>query len=691
MSNIDFKIVSELDKNKRPVTKVSVRRPSLTQFGDESWDVKDAKEAGYVQSAYTPTEEERNVLAMVRRHFTESDVVMRRPRREFNDLSVLSRLMVDQMSFNSYQPNNGDPTIGDAINSWKSNAMRPVVRNKCISIAAHVCAKTIFPKIFAWNKQSEIQSEAAMVMNDLYQYAGNQMNYPWFSLEMTLTSLWSPAAIAEIKYGEVVRTIKGSRGADGKYETSQILDEDFSGFQGDPIGADELYIADFYVHDIQKQPYLIKRKVMFWETAKEIYGHLDNFKYVKPGIQVLYNDANQTFYEVYDSVMRQNLVEEITYYNRRQDLKLTILNGVLVSAPDEANPRIDKRYPFVKFGFELLDEGKCFYFKSLVFKIAQDASIINTLYPMIVDGTYLNLMPPLLNTTGERIPSSVNVPGAITTISQPSAGKIEPLIVGQNLPVAFQTLQMIENSVSESAPQMTFGSRRPTAFELSVREQEANILLGLFTASVGSFVWQLGKLLMSDIPQHLTIGEVMGIEDDSKLVYKTFVVENKDKTNKKKHKRIVFDNSLPDTPITEKEKMQLSYKVLEEERKAGSDTSIIRVNPSLFRELHYELVVSPDTLNPMSEATEQAFRLEIYDRGIKNPAVDQDELTKEFLFGAFPESARNPDKFIKKQSAQMPPNPFAGTPQGNPPASPLNAMKGMGAIPPNMPVGTKNG
>ncbi len=688
MSNIDFSILEEKGKDGKVSTKIRARRPRSTVYnGQEDFDIKDAKEFGFAQSAYAPTDEEKETLAMIRRHFTESDVVMRRPRREFNDLSVLSRLMVDQMSFNSYQPNNGDPTIGDAINSWKSNAMRPVVRNKCISIAAHVCAKTIFPKIFAWNKQSEVQQDAAMVMNDLYQWAANQMNYPWFSLEMTLTSLWSPAAIAELKYAEVVRTIKGDRGQDGKYETEQVLDEDFSGFQSEPVGVDELYIADFYVHDIQKQPYLIKRKVMFWDTAKEMYGHLPNFQYVKPGIQVLYNDANQTFYEVYDSVMRQNMVEEVTYYNKRRDLKLTALNGVLVSKSDEANPRIDKKYPFVKFGFELLDEGKCFYFKSLVFKIAQDASIINTLYPMIVDGTYLNLMPPLLNTTGERIPSSVNVPGAITTISQPSAGKIEPLIVGQNLPVAFQTLQMIENSVGESAPQMTFGSRRPTAFELSVREQEANILLGLFTASVGSFVWQFGKLMLSDILQYLTIGEVMDIEDDAKLTYKTFVVENKDKGSRSKHKRIVFDSSLPDDPISEKEKLQMSYEVLKAEGGINAETSLIKVNPGLFRSLHYELIVSPDTLNPMSEATEQAFRLEIYDRGIKNTAVDQQELTKEFLFGAFPESARHPEKFLVKQPAQVPPNPMTQgvPPQGNAP-SPLNAVQKMTGMPTGAPV-----
>jgi hypothetical protein len=59
-------------------------------------------------------------------------ITMYTPRVEFNDLSVMGRLQQDQMAFNTYQPNNGDPYEGDEINSWKSTAIRPIVRNQCI-------------------------------------------------------------------------------------------------------------------------------------------------------------------------------------------------------------------------------------------------------------------------------------------------------------------------------------------------------------------------------------------------------------------------------------------------------------------------------------------------------------------------------------------------------------------------------
>jgi hypothetical protein len=104
-------------------------------------------------SVYLPSEDERKVRQMILDSFRWADVIKRKPRREFNDLSELSRMMVDQMSFNIYQPNNGQAFEGDALNSWQSHAMRPIIRNKVMSVCAHITARVLFPKIFAYNQQ----------------------------------------------------------------------------------------------------------------------------------------------------------------------------------------------------------------------------------------------------------------------------------------------------------------------------------------------------------------------------------------------------------------------------------------------------------------------------------------------------------------------------------------------------------
>ncbi len=91
------------------------------------------------------------------------------------------------------------------------------------------------------------------------------------------------------------------------------------------------------------------------------------------------------------------------------------------------------------------------------------------------------------------------------------------------------------------------------------------------------------------------------------------------------------------------------------------------------------VTISPDVMNPMSEELERAFKLEEYDRAIANPILDQEEVTKVFLLGAYPASKKDPQKFMSKnpqQGQQMPPQQSGqGNPQGqnfNP--SPLNKM-----------------
>jgi len=154
---------------------------------DVKIDAKDIVDKKLAPSEYMPTKEEQEVRSMILNHFRLGDLNMQKPRLEFNDLSLLQRKMIDQMSFNTYQPNNGEPAEGHILNGWRSNAIRPIVRNKCMSIAAHATARLIFPKIFAYDEQSDEQHDAAIVMSDLMEWAGDQMNYKVVSLEAILT------------------------------------------------------------------------------------------------------------------------------------------------------------------------------------------------------------------------------------------------------------------------------------------------------------------------------------------------------------------------------------------------------------------------------------------------------------------------------------------------------------------------
>lgn len=596
---------------------------------------------------YAPTEAETQVRSLVLKHFILSTVNMYTPRVEFNDLSLVGRDQYDQMEWNTYQPNNGQAWEGDPRSAWRSRALRPIVRNKAVSIAAHATARLIFPKVFAFNQESDEQKEAAEVMEDLMEWSGDIANYSFTALMRVITALSSPASIGYTEYGEVTRLVKTEKGPDGKWIEKRVKDEAYPCFMDAAVPVDQFYIENIFEPDIQKQGFIIWRKVYSYSDAQTKYNGLyDNFKYVKPGVQTIYDDANRTFYYVYDPNMRQEDVEEVIYWNKNLDLKIILVNGIMLTSPDNPNPRRDKLYPFDKFGYEPIN-NRFFYYKSLAFKLQYDADIINTLYQMVIDGTFLAIFKPMVNVGGEIIAADVIVPGAVTTLSSPDAD-LRAINVGSDLKAGLDMLAVVEKSINESSQeplqsgQSSGGS--PTAYEISKLEQNANTILGLFLQMIGKHVKDYGKLRMGDILQYLTLPEVVQITGEPELVYKSFFLKGQQK-GAGKNKKIEFSNDIPDE-MSKGDHLQMSYDLLKEEKE--KDMEISKVNPALFRELQYMVSVSPDILNPRSSELERAFNLETFDRLIQSPIANQEEALK-LLLTTDPDTARDPDKYIMKQ------------------------------------------
>jgi hypothetical protein len=613
---------------------------------------------------YHPDEKTKQRYALMRESFILGNMNMNTPRREFNDLSLVERVSVDRMSWNTYQPNDGDPYAGDPMNAWKSNAIKPIVRNKCISMAAHATAQLIFPKVFAQNRDSDEDRAAAQVMRDLMEWVAYQSKYSRTFVQGVINAIVDPIAIIHTEYCEVMRTVRVPK-ASGGYEEKEIVDDAYSGFQNTLVAPNELYIENFYEHDIQKQGFLLLRKVIGYQGARAKYEneYPENFAYVKPGMQMVYSDANNAFYYVYDPNLTGELVEEVVYWHRNFDLKLTFVNGVLMCDPDSPNPRLDKKYPFATTGYEFIDNGNFFYYKSLVFKMGPDAKIVNQLYPMIVDATYLSVFPPMMVKGGEEIQSDVIVPGAVTTLSAPDA-ELKPINTNNNLAAGMNTLMGVLQSIDQSSqdPQM-MGEATPgtkTAYETATLQKNANTDLSLFLKMVGYLVEDFGYLQISDILQHLTIADAALIAGKPLLKYKSFMLPaTKGPGGRAKTKKIMFDINMPDEPITKDALLVESMKLLALEGGPNGKKEIAKVNPELFSQMKFQLLLSPDIMTPLSDEVQHAFQLEAYDRMIQNPNLDQKQITKDFLLGAYDISRDDPDKYFA-----MTPPPAQG-PEGN--------------------------
>jgi|TARA_Y100000310_G_scaffold4592_1_gene5491 hypothetical protein len=591
------------------------------------------------KSGYTPGAKDQEMIHFVLEKFRISNEIRNTNFEEFNGLTLTERQRKDQRAFNVWQ----EKRSGD--DSWKSNAVRPIERNRIISIAAHLALTLIFPKVNAQNTRDEEDKDAALVMEDLMEWRADQADYEKTFLYSIVAALVNPAVIIQTEYADVKRKIKEIKD-DGSWTEKEITDEIFSGFQDTLVPVDELYIANIYEVDIQKQEFLIWRKVIDYATAQAKYGAKENFEYVKPGAQNVLSGDNTYLQE--DKDLEGRNVEEIIFYNRGLDLQVTILNGVLIDNAEQPNPRKDKMYPFAKTGFEIINE-KFFYYKSLANKMSVDGEVVNTLYRMIIDGTFLQLMPPTAIFGDEEVNSNIIMPGVITSFGKDT--KMEKIDVGGNLSAGLNVLAKVENSISETSQDVmqagisSKGER--TAFEISRLQENARTMLGLFGQMIGFLVKDLGKLFVDDIVQFMTVGEVgeltdgLGVLKFRKVLIPEQMVEGKEVT-----KVIDFDMELPEE-ITEEKNIEMGMDIMTEEGGMDSKKRIYKVNPSLFRELKYKIRISPEIMTPKNDAVAKAFNLELYDRAISNPLADQESIFRDLLLGSYDSTKHDTDKYIK--------------------------------------------
>jgi hypothetical protein len=595
------------------------------------------------KSGYTPGAKDQEMIHFILEKFRIANGIRNTNFEEFNGLTLTQRQRKDQRAFNIWQEKR------DGDDSWKSNAVRPIERNRIISVAAHLAATLIFPKVNAQNTRDEEDRDAALVMEDLMEWRADQADYEKTFLYSIIAALVNPAVIVQTEYAEVKRKIKEIKD-DGSWTEKEVIDEIFSGFQDTLVPVDELYIANIYEVDIQKQEFLIWRKVIDYATAKAKYGSKKNFKYVKPGAQNVLSGDNSYLQE--DRDLEGRNVEEIIFYCRGFDLQVTILNGVLIDNPEQPNPRKDKLYPFAKTGFEIINE-KFFYFKSLANKMSVDGDVANTLYRMVIDGTFLQLMPPTAIFGDEEVNSNIIMPGVITSFGKDT--KMEKIDVGGNLSAGLSVLAKVENSISEtSQDEMQAGissKGERTAFEISRLQENARTMLGLFGQMIGFLVKDLGKLFVDDIVQFMTVGEVgeltdgLGVLRFRKVLIPEQIVEGREVT-----KVIDFDMGLPEE-VTEEENIELGMDIMTEEGGMDSKKRIYKVNPSLFRELKYKVRISPEIMTPKNDSIAKAFNLELYDRAISNPLADQEAIFRDLLLGSYNTTKHDTDKYIKGEAS----------------------------------------
>jgi len=552
---------------------------------------------------------------------------------EFNDSTLYDRGGKDQEMFNGNTPmGSGDPN-----EYWKANTVNPMVRNRCISIMAHLIQAYLYPTIIAQNEQSEIDKEISIAFGDIVEWALEQANYSQKMMQMLYAFISEPIVVVKMEFVDAKRMIKKQLDEEKEgqmWEWKEIDDEDFGGFQLEMIPYDEIYFGNPHETELQKQPFIITRKEINYSEAEIKYGHLENWKYVKPGVITFLDKETDTFYSQEMSELNDQNVYEDIYYNKWADLELVYINGILIHGDtDRPMQRADKKYPFAETGYEMI-HNRFIYKKSLVSKLASTQIDLNDLWNATKDMARLQATPATFSYGFEEMDSSVVIPGMNTNTQSKEAG-IVPINNGSNINGAISVIQMLEEAQNQtsSSPQQSGQAEKgqQTKYEIQRIEANAQTILGLSGEMLARMVKQIGELTLGLVVQHMPITDIEQVTDeDSVIKMMPIIIPNRDVEGKKMDRKIEFTD---DMPVNDKDEEKRSFELLDEE--SGKEMSIYKMNPEVMERLKFLVKVEPTFVDRASKISKS---ISLYDRMMANPLTQQnpqimESVTKDLLLG----------------------------------------------------------
>ncbi len=646
-------------------------------------------------SSYNPSDEVKKLLMQVQTDYQNGWILQHRPFDEFDGLSLLDRSRKDQQTFGAY--------VGAAIEpiqkQWRWKGRKNTARNKIIGILAHVISGMLFPYCYAYNEENEEDEMTAKVMRILIENHLKKADYEMKFLFMMTSALVNPAVFIEVEYVEAIQRIK-TRMADGSYKVEEAVDDLLSGINMNIVPIDQILLADFFTFDLQRQPNITRVRRIPWDEARAIYQDKyfvdgkDQFDYVEAGKTriVMAGQEHQTLYDIEWTEADRNYVQEITTYYRPEDLEVVTVGGVFMGNAEDvynSNPFKHRRmiklgtewksipvYPFAKTGFEPLDPaGRFAYYKSAAFKEFWDDAAQNRMHQIAYDGTYLDVIKPLFIDGIGTVNSSIMVPGA--TIGMPKGSTVTPYQLGPNLQAALNMMRVEQEDLSESTQdKLQSGIAVPgvTATASVKAEQNAQVLLGVFSTMIADLVRQIGELTMDCIIQHTTVGQV----DDSvpealKMKFQTIRLRGKE-NGKDITNHITFDSNMMGEDLTKDKANELEWALFDKAGGMDSKQRVYQVNPYKFARHQFTLFIDPHMITSRSMGTDQirkdrAFNL-LTDPRVA-PYVNQQAVVDKFVLEEF--SDGDPDEFKKEAGPNDMLNQVMGQQPGAPgvPAQPL--------------------
>ena len=640
-------------------------------------------------SAYQPPKDVMDLFSRCQNDYQRAWRLQHRSFDEFDGLSLLQRAKRDQETFGAFV---GAQFIPEQ-NRWRFNGRKNTARDKIITILAHMIAGMLYPMVRASNEENETDETAARVMRIIVENHLKKADYEMKFMYFVLSALVNPATIVEVQYLEAIQRVK-----DGNGSITEAVDTILSGLNLNVVPIDQILFGDFFVNDVQSQPFIIRVNRIPYDMARKIYAGryyqdgVDLFDYVEAGKTRVFlaGQEHMTLYDIEWTEADRTAVQVITCYYRDEDLELDWVGGVgMFNYKDPINTNRFKHrrmslindewksipiYPFAKTYFEPIDPtGRFLYGKSASFKIYWEDRSINHSYQLLQDGMTLEVAKPLFISGASQVDNIVIAPGAVTGI--PQGASVLPWSMSPALSSAMQVIQKNEQDMSESTQDKIMGGVADpniTATQSIQAQNQGILFLGVFSRLIGDLVSKIGELTIDVVIQHTTNGELdTSVSPNLLMKYKPILAQTSEKGKNMTH-RIHFKSELIGKSMTKEQMTKYEWKLWND--KGGEDQEVWHINPYKFARTMYSMSVDPQQILDSAMGNDKQrklLRYQMLTQQFVYPFTDQKEVAdaviEEFSDG-------DPDRF-KGKGTQGNPQASAGMETPNVP-NPLNASAG---------------
>lgn len=504
---------------------------------------------------YKPNKEEEKILKHVYEDFISSENERNKTWRQFNDRTFQQYIDDCEKRVNCYVPPENNKEV------WQANFFHPVTRNKLKAIIAAFALGLPKTEISAQNEAGGIDFKRADLIKQLVRYSYSR----GVPEEDNFFTCWENAckgsaveyeghSVTRYKRKEITSVDLVTGEVDWEEKEMTVEDECVSFL----IPLENIFVADFYIRDIQKQPYVIWADYVHEKTFRNEFGQYKNAEFVTGWNKKDKEDYDKTkennkiqlkkdewvsndeltFYT--DSWKRRvtdkDFVEVLKFYNKEQDEYIIVANGVFLLNSGLLWGKKKKMYPLAKMIFDPFSSGNFFYGKALPDTLMGEQDVINSLYNMAVDKTYRSLVPPMLvgDTNKDAFDLEDEEVTMDTKIYVNDIQQVKPMDIPGISSSDIRMIDIIGRGLdlsSVDANQQGIAGRGVTAREIVIANENAKKLKGMLYLFMSHLWVQKIRLRILNILTYYTLPQVKKIvgEDGKENTidkYRKFVIDN---------------------------------------------------------------------------------------------------------------------------------------------------------------------